>query len=322
VRARRESELQSPHKSKTVLGGGIADSYVVTLENGKKGAWKPNRGEPSRSFLKFGLQDKRENAAWQVAKIVDLDDLVPASVMRKVEGDKGVLIEWRDGKKGADVSEKDRYDGKRDLERAAIFDLVMGQSDRHPGNWLVADKPDGTKQLVLIDHGFTLPDQTVAGFRPSYDNNHFLKKMAAGDRRPTPELVAPYIKNKKAILDELTEMGLPKRAVAGVQERIEALSSGKNWDDLYRNTYHATDVPGQHGTRPNRGPEYGWQSKPKGEVAFNDPHFQTKVNAMLAKAGVPEPKPIGAVRRALKPPGKSTQSAIAALRRALGAAKR
>jgi hypothetical protein len=52
-----------------------------------------------------------------------------------------------------------RYDGEKDLARASAFDVLVGNTDRHSGNWML-----GKGKISLIDNGLAFPTSNK-GFR-------------------------------------------------------------------------------------------------------------------------------------------------------------
>jgi len=145
-------------------GGGINDVYRVRLKDGSEGAWKPKSGEDpdARYNIRRGTYYQREAAAYDVAKAIGMTDLVPATVVREHQGQKGSLQEWvRNAVPMWETPRfRDAFGGNRDLARAAAYDVLIGNTDRHPGNWLIKDG----KKLRLIDNGLAFPREDDAEF--------------------------------------------------------------------------------------------------------------------------------------------------------------
>jgi hypothetical protein len=183
-----------------------------------------------REHVTPGKQTEREIAAWEVAKRAGLEDLVaPVIEYEHEDHGLGALIAWQVG----EIAEHhpDPFDGEEDMARAAIFDYVIGNADRHKGNWLVGE--DG--KLRLIDHGLAFPDNVdkdtssnqqfeeyFAGFfeaaksdPPRYQ--FFLKAV-----RDTAE---QFLKSRERIADAVTSVGLSDEARFGVDYRIGKLKS-------------------------------------------------------------------------------------------------
>lgn len=173
---------QTPVSSKTDLNAGYMDSFVVTLEDGTKGIWKPRSGEKHvRNNIDVGTYYHREAAASAVAEAIGLGDLVPPTVAREIDGEVGSLQHWEDDAVGPlDVPEGKGYDGPRDLARTAAFDYLIGHADRHWGNWMInhPGKPD--EKLVLIDNGLSFPR----------NNDSNIQSMPA-ERAASDELTVP-----------------------------------------------------------------------------------------------------------------------------------
>jgi hypothetical protein len=220
-----------------VLGGGINASYVVTLTGGQKGVFKPISGEFGGGIRQGinGQGAEREVAAWEVAKLVGLEDIVQPTVMRDVringKMERGSLqafvsdaqVAHRYAVRHGDEQAKD---GDNARAEAAMLDYVLGNQDRHQGNWMV--KKDG--DIVLIDHGLILGETRAAS--PKF-NQEFLRDQKY---RPvsTPKVWArKYADRKESIRTSLTKLGLPERAIKRAMDRIDKANRVDNWTELY-----------------------------------------------------------------------------------------
>jgi len=221
----REQKLSGEVVKIKNLGGGINVTKVVTLDNGSKAVYKPSRFFADTSTA-------NELAAWEVAKLVGMEDMLGATVIRGVKGvnehgkegsdqkSKGAVIEWRDGDVAMNFHDDIKYDGARDLERAAIFDYALGNADRHTGNWLVTPKG----KLQLIDHGLIF----------NYPSSKFISRLQQTTVKPeiSKDLVAPYVKNSQAISETLSRIGIVPQAIATMIKRINKLNETQRWYDL------------------------------------------------------------------------------------------
>ena len=138
-------------KSAVTPRGGTNTTRRVELDNGVVGYFKPFGGENKRLEKGFGQdsaqQSLHEAAAWRLASQMGppWSDIVPPVVIREVNGEVGSFALQRPGK------ENDRDPWRAgEWREAAFFDCLIGQQDRHGGNYLVAGD-----RLSLIDHGYT-----------------------------------------------------------------------------------------------------------------------------------------------------------------------
>ncbi len=151
------------------LGGGITDSKLIAYEDDGKGVWK-EMGEA------YGHNGNSEVAAYKLANLLGMDN-VPETVYADVGDEKGtsqLFIE--DAKVGHEIWEeadqelkaqlaKQELEGfdpnPRDVKQRVLadikesdradvvaLDLVIGNVDRHDGNWVVSEG-----KLWAIDHG-------------------------------------------------------------------------------------------------------------------------------------------------------------------------
>ena len=248
-----ESKLKtSSVKSEEELGGDpethSATTILVTLEDGTKAVFKPDQdahdeitkyGGRLRYNITPGMNTEREAGAWEVAKIVGMDDLVAPAVIRDVDGARGVMLAYQDGNVAKEISREDRYDGQKDLARAAVFDYIIGNEDRNAGNWIISDGhgSDDTTHLHLIDHGLAFPDDGKFGDAPE---KYSLINRAAEEHVSYPaESGNMYAGKFDRISKALSSLGLPQSSIDGVKQRITEVASAKDW----------TDLPGTNGYR-------------------------------------------------------------------------
>jgi hypothetical protein len=136
----------------TSAHGGTNETVRVQLSNGMVGYHKSFDGLNNRIARGFGQttaqQCVHEVAAWQLARGLGgpWAEIVPPVVVREVNGKLGSFALERPGKPGSqlDVQESPEW------RSAAFFDSLIGQQDRHGGNYLVAGD-----RVALIDHGYS-----------------------------------------------------------------------------------------------------------------------------------------------------------------------
>lgn len=230
---------------------------LATLSDGTTAIFKPASGEPHGKFggaernffpgYTWGFQTEREVGAWEVAKVVGMQDLVTPAIDKTTgSGVRGVLMALAPGENAGNTSNE--FDGTRDLARAAVFDYVIGNEDRHPNNWMI-DEDHGNK-MHLIDHSMTFPDK-----EPYENNNAYLIGEAAYEEREggmdhnIKDIAKPYIENEAKISAALENVGLPKGSIAGVRTRIHDLAKMDTWQQLE----YGIDEGRVHASVPPRG---------------------------------------------------------------------
>jgi len=250
----RERRLLGPVSKVKEQKGGVSDTFKVTLEDGTEGNFKL-RGRHTQ----YGTPEA-EVAAWEVAKLVGMDDMVPAAAVRAIESTTlrgpldgvagaqrdGSFAEWQEGTVANKLPLRARGpltrpvggrfgDSEHDVKRTAMFDWVTGQGDRHSGNWVVDDG-----QVRLIDHNLA--------FKPGSPRSMFLDLVAfgSGGTESPAAYIKPYLDKLPHILAVLREVGdsqgrsdgkwitavdFDARARA-LEARVHRAASAKTWRDL------------------------------------------------------------------------------------------
>lgn len=210
-------------------------SHIITLGDGSKAVFKPESGElkegiGTRKNVK-GRYFAREAAASDVADLFGMKDMVPATVVRDVKGlGKGSAQAFVPGAKpAAELDYEEQWDGKKDMARAAALDYVIGNQDRHNGNWLIKDAGTPNAKMILIDHGLSFP-------RGLSDECTFLARRltdrAADKKMPVP----PEIKNVdpekfKAVLQS---HGLSEREIKAASWRLRNIQRSDDMGQVRR----------------------------------------------------------------------------------------
>ena len=219
------------------MHGNVSTSYRATFKDGSLGVYKPaseGAEDQARPHIPLGQDNQREAAAWDVAKIVGMDDMVPQTVVRTagIQG-KGVGSMQNFVPLSTPAYEaKDAFDGSRDFSRAAVFDYAIGHEDRHGKNWMVTS--DG--KMHLIDNGLAFPEATklssIRGYVAAAGGSEY-NGMKPPKTMGTPaDWAKTYVDNKEAILKAVRAQGLSERAVDGVSARISRLATMTDWKEL------------------------------------------------------------------------------------------
>lgn len=231
-------------------GQNINAVFFNTLEDGHKVVFKPAElemplaGGVRRSIRKDVPQAVREAAAYTVDRALGLG-LVPPTVLKTDEELTGIeeqLPDWQKkdfkGIKKLSGSLQHRIDNPEqgfsvyidsyrkspklrfDLEKLAVLDFVLGNTDRHGANYLVAEHK-GDKRLVAIDHGLCFPE---AGKSGEFRSHPFLNWRPEFGPKLTPDLVEQLKKVKyEEITEPLKAFGLGPEA-EGVWHRLRMVA--------------------------------------------------------------------------------------------------
>ncbi|NOQ12871.1 MAG: hypothetical protein GQ583_00115 [Methyloprofundus sp.] len=142
--------------SQKVLGGGATSTYLVTLDNGITGVFKPKQYNPSANL-------NSEAAAYRLDQLLNLN-IVPCTVIRKVHffKQKGSFQYFV-----ADAQLASSLEKEKQIKPATmlLLDFLMENRDRYAGNYMYIESLD---KMLAIDNGWGLRGngivETIKGF--------------------------------------------------------------------------------------------------------------------------------------------------------------
>jgi hypothetical protein len=140
-----------------VSSPGVNVTREILLDSGTRGFHKPWDGVQTATAISFGHHPDdvplNEALASRVGQVLGppWDGLVAPCVLREIEGRPGSFVRAAEGEKGrADAPVLARQQS----QAAALFDALIGQQDRHGGNFRFNE---AIPKLTLYDHGYTFP---------------------------------------------------------------------------------------------------------------------------------------------------------------------
>ena len=121
---------------------------------------------------------------------------------------------------------------QHDVERATIFDWVMGNGDRHNKNYLINDRTS-TARLTLIDHGLIMDNDAVPG-RVSGVGLRMFQGRKERIQPISQDLVKTWDSNWPAIDKAMQKRGVSNAQIQQAYARKEVLVSNPNvkWGQL------------------------------------------------------------------------------------------
>jgi hypothetical protein len=196
------------------LGGGVNGTFIVTLSNGVKAVWKPSANEDMsklRNQLEEDHQARREAAAYLIDKAMGHIAGAPPTVQRKLGGEDGALMAFVGD---AMTANQRAVPAGKDNDQLALFDNVIGNTDRHTGNLLVTNNG----KLVPIDHGLAFPLQNN---NQGYHNFYFSQtvKLDAGQKAALKGL----IDQRASLTKDMKKLGLDAQAINAMFDRIQLM---------------------------------------------------------------------------------------------------
>lgn len=223
------SDLATKLEESETIGTGVNASLHVALANHSQALWKPSAGEDTsrlRDELEKGRQGHREAAAYIVDRWMGHYGKVPPTVFRKLGGRTGALMWWVHGAVSAESSDKasdiiSRPKGAT-YRRMAVLDNVLGNLDRHDGNWMI--QPDG--EVVPIDHGLCFPRHNAN----QGEINHDFSEIVRLDKEA--EHALRRLQDDRAAVTAELSQHLGRPAIDAMFERVATmLDKGRTYEE-------------------------------------------------------------------------------------------
>lgn len=222
-------------QSKEKLGGGVNTTEIVEVEwQGKrvKAVYKPVGGEAKDLRNNISTytcpQGKREAMAYEVDKKLGIN-MVPETVfVDDITGGASMQRFVPNAIEGFDVASPEALRNNLKMKQT-IFDCVVGNTDRHAGNWMVGRK---SRKIHLIDNGLTFPETSdmnkfgTHNLRLQFEAYDLDENMLSGAKK----------KSIAKALDDTdweewgTKWGMPKREIVALQYRAKAVSKALQED--------------------------------------------------------------------------------------------
>ena len=210
------------------LGQGIMGAMKVTLDDGTEGVLKLKKNEQTaRSGIEKGTYYHREVAAAEVAEVLGMADLVPPTVVKQLEsGDIGSCQKWVNGELEC-AGDTGRHPSDLDpslLARAAAYDYLIGNTDRHANNWKINEDGD---RIALIDNHLSFPTSI------SYDGlRSGLVVRVQRDEDELSSATEGWRGQWTKIESVLQHNKIEKEAIQQTKSRFNELTSKKSFSDL------------------------------------------------------------------------------------------
>jgi hypothetical protein len=204
-------------------GGGISESFKIPLGDGRAAIVKPLAGMQGPDHVEL------EVAAYSLAEAIGWSGLVPVTVSATMNikyskpsperearrairpgADKKASIQmFEKGTRGGDMDMKIISRDSPDFPKAAIFDLLIANQDRHGGNFLYQRD---TKRVILIDHNLAWGERTVR-----YSYFHVQNNVPG---QVFYDLASQIVPKQKLALETLRKVGLSEEKVEYVAGRF------------------------------------------------------------------------------------------------------
>lgn len=178
------------------MTNGCSDVGRYVLEDGSVGYFKSlsNNSEQEGSFKDYGTTSLgaaiNEVNAYRMAQALgdEYAKMVPETVIREIDGSIGTLQrEVKENRDGVNKAKAEIFKG--DVRRAAIFDFIIGNQDRHNDNYLYSETEDENSRpcIRLIDNSFSFPPEGGTFNMSMFTDNDGIYTMSAKEMQFTEE---------------------------------------------------------------------------------------------------------------------------------------
>lgn len=206
------------------LGGGINTTFTADF-NGVKAVVKPTTGtygSKLREEIPIGAESPRELSAQIINDAMGRPVNIPRIVRRDLQGyGDSIIVEFVESTPGLPLLGY-TVEEQRGM---ALFDGVIGNLDRHPGNYLTG----ANGELIAIDHGLSFPEADALTHRLN-GNTKALDLIGDPTIRGRIDInlsdsdrakLALLQKSKTQVSSDLLRAGLPQSAVDDVFDRVD-----------------------------------------------------------------------------------------------------
>lgn len=227
----RRIDSSSIKSDEPLKEGGVNEARVVEIEGEGKFCFKPDEGEHPQVHPAYrGHQSANEVAASVVDEAMGLG-MVAKTEMVEIDGRKGSLQRWVNDDAAVakslikfdehdeikDTSALDKAEGVSDMMH---YDALIGNTDRHFGNWLVKDG-----KVQLIDNGMSMADNMEYGDSAlRYRSMEHQSGAKRGFQKMTPKFkegLGRLLKNKAEVDAKLAASGVGPAQRASFWKRAE-----------------------------------------------------------------------------------------------------
>ena len=207
------------------VNGSYTGLVVDSAGSAMRAKIKPSNEEEQLGGVPMGTMYLREAAAADVAKLLGVADMMPATVVRTLDPPLGrsSLQAFHEGAlstRNLTGEQQARID-RSAVARMRVFDFAIGNPDRHGGNVMWID--DGVAvRPALIDHGYSFPSLSAPyGLNvPSMSNIDLNDApLSASDRAAIAAI------DLTAVADTLVAAGIDDAGIRGTLHRITVMKS-------------------------------------------------------------------------------------------------
>jgi len=189
------------------IGKGVTNPWRLTLSDGTlthDAAFQPvDRRETSVSFIggpsEVGFRDSYHYniAAYELARLLGLDDMVPVTVERKWRGQEGALSWWVPWKWDEEMRRKqnlnppDAETWNKQVDKVRVFAKLVYDTDLNAGNLLITE--DWKLWMIDFTRAFRLHKQVQAPEQLQRCDRQLLQKLRQLDGKELLEKTQPHL---------------------------------------------------------------------------------------------------------------------------------
>lgn len=211
------------------IGGGLNDTWRGKID-GKTVFFKPVAGQDRDAHgqihpgIPLGNDHGRERGAYLAGVAMGLDNIAPV-LIRDVPGHGQCIVQGGVGKGPArDLGEPNGPQAAKDKRALALYDAVIGNMDRHAGNYTVDRNRD---RIYAIDNGLAFAE--ASNNRGGW-NHGFLAYYFNGSLTTEEMAMLTRIQNDDVLWRQLVEdAGLPIEAAVRARRRVRWMVRNKKF---------------------------------------------------------------------------------------------